>query len=278
MKIKNHLLCHDDGTPVDFKATPNKGGRYNPQYLVIHYTAATTAASCISWFGNLVAQASAHLLIARDGSITQFAPFNVITWHAGKSEWKGISGLNRYSIGIELVNGGRLMQGANRCTCPVDQHEVPASEVIIAKHKNDLAPAPWHEYTEKQLEASIQVAALLVKAYNLKDVLGHDDIAPIRKSDPGPAFPMGSFRSKAMGRRDDAMDEYVTSAAVNIRSGPGTGFAPLTSGLPAGTPVLVLKTEGTWSFVEVQQTINDIMDLEGWVASRFLVKQKPPKK
>ncbi len=114
---------------------------------------------------------------------------------------------------------------------------------------------------------------MLVKAYNLKDVLGHEDISPIRKSDPGPAFSMSSFRSKAMGRRDDTMDEYVTSATLNIRSGAGSSFPTLTSALPAGTPVLVLKTEGTWSFVEVQETINDIMDLEGWVSSKFLVKK-----
>jgi N-acetylmuramoyl-L-alanine amidase len=221
----------------------------------------------------LVAQASAHLLIARDGSVTQFAPFNVITWHAGKSQWKGLSGLNKYSIGIELVNGGRLMRGSNKCVCPVDQREVPNSEVIVAKHKNDSIEAVWHEYTEKQLESAIEIAALLVKAYGLKDVLGHDDISPIRKSDPGPAFPLGSFRSKAMGRKDETMDDYITSAELNIRTGPGTSFPVLTTALPAGTPVLVLKTEGTWSFVEVQSTVNGIMDLEGWVSSKFLVNE-----
>lgn len=273
MKIKNHFLYDANDQQVSYKPTPNKGGKYTPQYLVMHYTAATTAASCISWFGSLVAQASAHLLIGRDGSVTQFAPFNIVTWHAGKSQWKGLSGLNHYSIGIELVNGGRLMQGSNKCICPVDQREVPNSEVIIAKHKNDGKEATWHEYTEKQLEAAIEIAALLVKAYNLKDVLGHEDISPIRKSDPGPAFPMSSFRSKAMGRRDDTMDEYVTSATLNIRSGAGSSFPTLTSALPAGTPVLVLKTEGTWSFVEVQETVNEIMDLEGWVSSKFLVKK-----
>ncbi|HVG15282.1 MAG TPA: N-acetylmuramoyl-L-alanine amidase [Chitinophagaceae bacterium] len=271
MQIKNHLLFENDGKQVAYKATPNKGGKYAPQYLVMHYTAATTPASCISWFGSLVAQASAHLLIARDGTVTQFAPFNVITWHAGKSNWKGLSGLNQYSIGIELVNGGRLMKGNIKCMCPVDQREVPNSEVIIAKHKNDAHEAAWHEYTDKQLEASIEIAALLVKTYGLKDVLGHEDISPVRKSDPGPAFPMASFRSKAMGRKDDTMDEYITSAELNIRSGPGTSFPTLTSALPVNTPVLVLKTEGTWSFVEVQATVNNIMDLEGWVSTRFLV-------
>lgn len=52
MQIKNHLLIKDDGNPVTFKATPNKGGRFIPQYLVMHYTAATTANSAISWFQN----------------------------------------------------------------------------------------------------------------------------------------------------------------------------------------------------------------------------------
>jgi N-acetylmuramoyl-L-alanine amidase len=274
MQIKNHLLYQDDGKQVSYKATPNKGGKYTPQYLVIHYTAATTAASCISWFGNLAAQASAHLLIDRDGRITQFAPFNVVTWHAGRSSWKGLNGLNHYSIGIELVNGGRLMQGSNKCICPVDQREVPNSEVILATHKNETTIAAWQEYTEKQIEACLQMAALLVKAYKLKDVLGHDDISPLRKSDPGPAFPMGSFRSKAMGRKDDTMDEYITSTVLNIRSGAGTSFPLLAAPLPAGTPVVVLKSQGNWSFVDVQETVNDIMDLEGWVSSKFLIKAK----
>ena len=273
MQIKNHLLFDADGRQVTFKATPNKGGKYTPQYLVIHYTAATTPASCISWFGSLVSQASAHLLIARDGSVTQFAPFNTITWHAGKSTWKGLAGLNQYSIGIELVNGGRLMRGSSKWLCGVDQREVPASEVVLAKHRNDASEAAWHEYTDKQLETATEIAALLVKTYGLKDVLGHEDIAPVRKSDPGPAFPMGSFRSKSMGRRDDTMDEYITSAELNIRTGPGSSFATLTSALPQGTPLLVLKAEGTWSFVEVQVTVNNIMDLEGWVSSKFLVKE-----
>ena len=273
MQIKNHLLFEDDGKQVSFKATPNKGGKYIPQYLVMHYTAATTAASAISWFLNSIAQASAHLVIAPDGAVTQFAPFNIVNWHAGKSQWKGLSGLNQFSIGIELVNGGRLMRSGNKWTCPVDRCEVSENDVMMASHKNEAAQAAWHEYSSKQLEVAVQIAALLVKTYSLKDVLGHDDISPIRKSDPGPAFPMGSFRSKAMGRKDDTIDDYITSAELNIRSGPGTSFTLLSSPLPAGTPVLVLKTEGTWSFVEVQSTVNGIMDLEGWVSSKFLVNE-----
>ena len=273
MQIKNHLLFSNNGTQVSFKPTPNKGGKYKPEYLVMHYTAAITAQSSINWFQNPDAKASAHLLIGRDGAITQFAPFNIVTWHAGKSAWKGLNGLNQFAIGIELVNGGRLMKSGNTWTCPVDQRKVPNTEVVIAVHKNEVNQSAWQQYTQPQLQAAIEIAALLVNTYNLKDVLGHEDISPLRKSDPGPAFPMGSFRSKTMGRESNSMDEYVTADLLNIRSGPGTAFNTLTQPMPKGTKVLALKTEGTWSFVEVLETVHGVMDLEGWVSTKFLIKK-----
>jgi len=272
MQIKNNLLFNDDGSQVSFTSTPNKRGAFTPQYLVIHYTAVTTFESTLNHFQNPNADASAHLLIGRDGCITQFAPFNIVTFHAGKSQWKGLVGLNEFAIGIELVNGGRLVKSGDKFVCPVDQKRIPDSEVIVATHKNETQPAAWHQYTAEQLETLIAIATLLVKTYNLKDVVGHDDIAPIRKSDPGPAFPMSSVRSRAMGRQNESIDEFVTSDNLNIRSGPGTTFNTLIENpLPKGTKVLVLKTEGNWSFVDVQETVNGVMDLEGWVSSKFLV-------
>lgn len=273
MQIKNHLLYLTNGKQVNFQPTPNKGAKLKPQYLVMHYTAATTAPSSISWFLNPIANASAHLLIARDGTLTQFAPFNIVTWHAGKSQWKGLNGLNQHSIGIELTNAGRLMKSGKNWICPVDQKKVPATDVILAVHKNETSESAWQKYTAPQLEAAVEIAALLVTTYGLKDVLGHDDISPIRKSDPGPAFPMGSFRSKAMGRADESMDEYFSSTELNIRSGPGTAFATLSTPLPAKTKLTVLRTEGNWSFVDVTGTVNGIMDLEGWVSSKYLVRK-----
>jgi N-acetylmuramoyl-L-alanine amidase len=274
MEIKNHLLYHDNGTQIDFRPTPNRGGKYTPEYLVMHYTADTNPQTTISWFTSSIAKASAHLLIARDGGITQFAPFNIVTWHAGKSQWKGLNGLNQHAIGIELTNAGRLMKTGNAWICPADHKKIPNTEVIMATHKNETAEAAWQTYSQAQLKIAVEIAALLVTTYNLKDVIGHDDIAPIRKSDPGPAFPMKSFRSKAMGRESDQMDEYFTSTELNIRSGPGTAFNTLTlPPLPAGTKVLALKTEGTWTFVEVLDTVNGIMDLEGWVSSKYLTRR-----
>ncbi len=108
MRINNHRLIADDGTPVRYVETPNKGGLMTPEYLIMHYTAGSSAEGSVSWMCNPAAKAAAHLVIGRDGSLTQLAPFNRITWHAGKSEWEGRSGLNGFSIGIELDNAGKL--------------------------------------------------------------------------------------------------------------------------------------------------------------------------
>lgn len=273
MKIKNHLLFDNADKQVRYVPTPNRGDKYTPKFLVIHYTAATTASSAISWLTNKVAQASAHLVIGRDGAVTQLAPFNIITWHAGKSQWGGLVGLNKFAIGIELVNAGRLSKIGERYICPVDKQFIKEDDIIIARHKNESTDSAWQEYTDKQVEVALEISALLVSTYHLEDVLGHEDISPLRKSDPGPAFAMKSFRGRAMGRKDETQDEYVTTSAVNIRSGASTTASLLTDALPANTHVTVLQTEGNWSFVEVMETVHGIMDLEGWVFSKFLARK-----
>lgn len=272
MKIMKDLLFDSSNKQVEFRPTPNKGGKYTPQYLVMHYTAATESKGSVGWFMNKEAKASAHLIIDRDGSITQFAPFTTVTWHAGISEWNGLIGLNRHAIGIELVNGGRVVKSGTNWICPVDKKVVQDSDVIVARHKNESSLDGWQVYTEIQLQTAVDVATLLVKIYNLKDVLGHEDIAPHRKSDPGPAFPMGSFRSKVMGRKEDIAEVHITKATANIRGGAGTHFLPVISEmLPPNTEVHVLKREGNWSFVEVIDTVHGVNDLEGWIFTKLLV-------
>lgn len=191
--IVSHLL-YQDGQPVPYRPTPNHGGLIDHHFLIMHYTAATRAAGSVSWFLSTKAKASAHLLIDRDGGITQFAPFNIVTWHAGKSQWKGLTGLNKCSIGIELVNGGRLERVGDKWICPVDKRTVPNDQVVIARHKNGGSERGWHKYTEVQLQMAAEIAKLLVQTYNLSEILGHEDISPGRKVDPGPAFEWGRIR------------------------------------------------------------------------------------
>ncbi len=82
MRILRHRLHHDDGTPVALQRSPNLGGRVAHEYLIIHYTAGSSAAGAIAALTELGGN-SAHLVIARDGAITQLVAFDRVAWHAG---------------------------------------------------------------------------------------------------------------------------------------------------------------------------------------------------
>lgn len=199
--IKNHRLFKD-GIEVSFIASPNGGAPLAASYLIIHYTAGTTAAGAINWFKNPAAEASAHLVLDRDGSITQMMPFNKVAWHAGKSSWNGLEGFNRHSIGIEVVNAGKLHKNGVGQWVNWANNVIKNEDVIVARHKNESNEAGWQMYTEAQVDAVVAIGVALRKQYGFVDVLGHDDISPRRKVDPGPAFPMISVASKILGRAD----------------------------------------------------------------------------
>ena len=78
---------------------------------------------------------------------------------------------------------------------------VPANQVMFAHHKNGGPELPWMTYPVAQLEAAFGIAQAIVNAYGIKEVVGHEDVAPKRKTDPGPAFPMTSFVARIFGRK-----------------------------------------------------------------------------
>jgi len=177
----------------------------------MHYTAGASAESSVNWLINPDAKASAHLVIDRDGSIVQLVDFNRKAWHAGKSQWRGISGLNNHSIGIELDNPG-ILQGSPGSWRTSWGRPVPDTEVLVKARSSDNALVGWHTYTEVQLEVAREASLALVRHYNLEEMVGHEDIAPGRKKDPGAAFPMSSFQSLMAGRdSDDAEDVFETT-------------------------------------------------------------------
>jgi N-acetylmuramoyl-L-alanine amidase len=194
MKIVNDRLCNDDGVPCLYKASPNIGGLFKPDTLIIHFTEGQSLDGAVSWLTNPTSQVSAHVVIGRDGQIAQIVPFNIIAWHAGVSTWQGRKQLNRYSIGIELDNAG-MLQKTRLGWKAAFKRIYPDDEVMVATHKFGTKPYGWHTYTPEQLQACQDLAVLLVKTYGINLILGHDDIAPKRKWDPGPAFPMDSFRN-----------------------------------------------------------------------------------
>ncbi len=231
----NHQL-----TNVPQRETPNRGGIIEPCYLVFHFTAGESTQSAVDWFCNPESKASAHLVIGRDGRIFQLAPFNVRTWHAGRSHWEGVIGLNQCSIGIEMVNAGRLSKVGDRYVSWFNV-EYPENEVVEAVHKFENAASYWHAYTDVQTECAVELADMLVNAYNLRGILGHDDIAPGRKSDPGPAFPMESIRNRVLNRpvskavpRDDAFKNIDSGDDVTWEDEPAS--SPLLMGMKLSIP------------------------------------------
>ena len=261
MKIRNHRI-----QGIMQTETPNQSGSLDPRYLVFHFTAGKSAESSIDWLCNPQAGASAHLVIGRDGSITQLAPFSVKTWHAGVSHWEGLTGLNSYSIGIEMDNAGRLTKVGSTYRAWF-QSEFSDDEVLLAKHKFEQDLSYWHVYTEVQIAKALEVALLLVRTYRLKDIVGHEDIAPGRKNDPGPAFPLQNIHAKVFGRSGDESETYeVIADSLNIRKGPGIEYEPVSSPLLHGTRVVLLEGRDRWSKVDVTGP----NDIEGWVYNKFL--------
>lgn len=275
MNVRRHKLVLDNGERARFERTPNMGEAMEPRFLVMHYTAGPALESSVRWLRRREARASAHLVIGRDGSVVQLAPFDRIAWHAGVSRWNGIEGLNRCSIGIELDNAGRLKREGGGEWRSWFGRTYPEDEVMVAPHKHEVEDSGWHTFTPEQIEAALETAATLVSRYGLEDVLGHDDISPGRKVDPGPAFPMGSFRARLLGRDDRAPTVLETSVDLNIRSGPGTEFERLEgSPLPQRTAVEVIDDSADWKFVDVLEGPEDVPDLQGWVHGRYLRKRE----
>ena len=199
--VKNHVL-HQDDKPVAQRPTPNVSGALKPSLLIMHYTASQSAKGAISWLCNPNAKASAHLVIDLDGTATQLAPFNRVAWHAGKSVWKRRSNCNSFSIGIELTNPGPLTKLANGKFVDCNGRSVPASQVAMLAHKLDKgAQKPWMIYPAVQISAAVDIAKAICQTYGIAEIAGHDDIAPTRKRDPGPAFAMDSFVSRVLGRK-----------------------------------------------------------------------------
>lgn len=286
MRIRNyklvghwHRMSRDVGGELD-----------ELRFVVMHYTAGGSGAASRDYMLKSPTQkqkllgagrkiyASAHVIVDRDGSVWQIVPFNRKARHAGRSSWKGLQSLNRCSIGIEIANYGWLdPQGDGSYKRP-DTPRFAAEDVVVAPMPSGTREMGWENYTESQLEAVAEVTRALVYAYpSISEVLGHQEIAPGRKFDPGPAFPMQCFRNLLDDRgigalegepdeREPAPERYETTTRLNIRGGAGVEFEKLdVSPLAPGTVVEYQDRDGPWTKVSVDGT-----DIIGWVHSGYL--------
>ncbi len=183
---------------VRFVPSPDHGGEIAPDLIVIHYTGGGSARGSIEW---LCAKdenyLSAHLVIDRDGAVTQLVPFNRRAFHAGRSAWKGRTDLNHFSIGIELANYGPCLPLSSGNLITSTGVELPRERGLLCTTHPSGSQSWWEAFPAAQFDSCAAVCQALRDAYPLTEIVGHRDIAPGRKIDPGPAFDMTELRRRA---------------------------------------------------------------------------------
>ena len=140
------------------------------KFVIIHYTGMQSEIESFKRLMDPQYKVSSHYLINRKGEIIQMVKEKNIAWHAGKSRWKKFKNLNNYSIGIELVNKGHQFG--------------------------------YQNFSRRQISSLIKLCKKLKKKYLIKkeNFLGHSDIAPLRKADPGEKFPWKKLSKSKIGK------------------------------------------------------------------------------
>jgi len=168
--------------PVD-RPSPNfdERGR-GVDMIVLHYTGMRTGQEALERLTDAASKVSSHYLVDEDGTIFALTPESMRAWHAGVGAWKGETDLNARSIGIEIVNPG---------------HEFG-----------------YRKFPAKQIDMTIALVKDILTRHPVPAtrVLGHSDVAPQRKEDPGELFPWGKFAAEglAIGRYAGDEDPTIT--------------------------------------------------------------------
>ncbi len=192
---KPHKLIDRGEYKIDTN-NPSVAQNDRVRFLVLHYTATDDAESLrLLTQGNV----SAHYLVKThpdtvEGKpvVLQLVPEEQRAWHAGVSDWQGRNSLNDTSIGIEIVNKG-------------------FTETMLGR--------TWYPYNESQIKLIERLTKDIVERYNIAptDVVAHSDIAPLRKSDPGPLFPWKRLAEQGIGAwPDDAtVTKYIDGREIH---------------------------------------------------------------
>ena len=139
------------------------------KFIIFHYTGMKKENQAVNKLINSKSKVSSRYLIKNNGEILTLVPDLYVAWHAGVSSWKRYKSINKYSIGIEISNSG---------------HE----------HL-------YKEFSKKQIKSILKLSTWLIKKYKIKSnfILGHSDIAPDRKKDPGEKFPWKYLSENKIG-------------------------------------------------------------------------------
>jgi N-acetylmuramoyl-L-alanine amidase len=170
--------------------------------LLLHYTGMETGAAALARLCDPQAKVSAHYTVDEDGTVFAHVPEECRAWHAGVSFWAGARDINARSIGIEIVNPG---------------HEFG-----------------YRSFPGAQIEAVIRLARGIIGRHGVppERVLGHSDVAPARKRDPGELFPWGALSLEGIGLWPQMRKARLDVPFENALRAFGYGFAPLADAAP----------------------------------------------
>jgi N-acetylmuramoyl-L-alanine amidase len=278
MRIKSHKV---EG--ITFNAAQWTGEIITPGIVVLHDTAShLDHGNAAAYLQRNTAKVSVHFVVERNGTITQQVPTNRRANHAGQSSWQGRSGCNGFSIGIEIVNPGKLTPVAKGGLAWFGQI-FDETEGVLAMTTPQHGAGAWLPYTSEQMRAVEDLLICLFRDIkSLTDITTHWFISPGRKVDTNPLFPLEAIRARVLGRDDPAEiaaerasepvhpDEHMVQieaggTTLNLRSWPS--FNPnVIAAIPDGTVVPVLR-RGLFAGREWLRVLFD--GREGWIVSRY---------
>lgn len=281
MNIENQLLV--EGSSENYQIDTSRAKKYgidspkkdsgtlrNPDTIVIHYTASNNVKGDIRTLYESNKEASVQFVIDTDGTTYQLMPANRVAWHAGKSRLGNRTGLNKYSFGIEIVNPGFLTEHSDGSLATWYNQIVEKKDATKLKHKNENFERYWHNYTGEQINAAIELCQALCDTYNISNIVGHDDISPGRKQDPGPAFPLDKVKTIVLDDRNESLNLVETEKLfstvkvnhLNIRQSGNASAKKIALPLSKGQQVRIIEEKEGWCKVETTIT--------GWVSSDYI--------
>lgn len=280
MKIRNHKL---EG--VEFQPARWTGGVITPEIVILHDTAGRLEkGNSARYLRDNDAKVSVHFVLERDGTIVQQVPANRQANHAGESSYNGRKGCNAFSIGIEIVNPGKMTRIAGTGGLWArawwkedfqDGHGVELVEMTTPEH----GPGVWMDYTPEQITAvTLLLETLFRDIKTLKDITTHWYVSPGRKVDTNPLFPLAAIRAKVLGRDDPAqaaadagsqpardLRRVIAASGLNLRRWPS--FNPnVILAIPHGTEVLV-EREGVFDGRDWCRVL--YAGQEGWIVKSY---------
>ena len=196
---------------------------------------------------NIKSKVSSHYFIKNNGEVITLVPELYVSWHAGISSWQNYKSINKHSIGIEISNPG---------------------------HDNK-----YKKFSKKQIYSILKLSKYLIKKYKIKFILGHSDIAPYRKKDPGEKFPWRYLSKNKVGLWHDLNEKIISKLrAVKVDKYDENNFLKNLYKIGYSRYIYKDNTKNTKLLTKAfqrrfrQDLINGVIDKECLLISKNLTK------